>query len=167
MHPQLIADLAALPTFSVRELRARFETVFHEPARSFNKAWLARRIAWRLQAQAEGDLSERARRRAAELATDADIRVTPPRASAVPQVDIGHRTTVPVPHLRKSAGMPAPGTLLTRTYKGATIRVAVLADGFDWNGSVYTSLTAVAKAITGSHLSGRAFFGLVREGDAA
>ncbi|MBU6172355.1 MAG: DUF2924 domain-containing protein [Planctomycetes bacterium] len=50
-----------------------------EKCRSRNKRYLIRRIAWRLQANAEGDLSERARARAAELALDSEVRVTPPR----------------------------------------------------------------------------------------
>ena len=50
-----------------------------EPSRSRHKMHLIRKIVWRIQAQAEGDLSERARRRAKELANDADVRVTPPR----------------------------------------------------------------------------------------
>ena len=72
-----------------------------------------------------------------------------------------------VPSLCQATGLPAPGTLLTRTYKGQLVRVAVLGNGYDWNGTVYQSLTAVAKAITGSHLSGRAFFGINQKGAAA
>jgi hypothetical protein len=55
-------------------LRARFEELFGEESRSSNHAHLFRRIAWRLQANAEGDLSERARKRALELAEDAGLR---------------------------------------------------------------------------------------------
>ena len=162
MRASTIADIAALPTFGIRDLRQQFEALFQEPARSFNKAWLVRRIAWRLQALDEGDLSERARRRAAELARDAEIRVTAPKFTQKVG-DIGHRTTVHAHLSRSDGGLPAPGTLLTRTYKGEVVRVTVLQEGFSWNGTVYRSLTAVAKAITGSHLSGRAFFGLKAE----
>lgn len=165
MDPRLIAELTALPTYRVQELRSRYEVVFGEPTHSYNKAWLVRRIAWRLQAQAEGDLSERARRRAAELATDAEMRVTAPRARL--SDGAGHERVVAVPSLCQATGLPAPGTLLTRTYKGQLVRVAVLGNGYDWNGTVYQSLTAVAKAITGSHLSGRAFFGINQKGAAA
>ena len=166
MQPTTTAEIASLPTFGIRDLRQRFESLFKEPARSFNKAWLVRRIAWRLQALDEGDLSVRARQRAAELATDAEIRVTPPRPK--PAIEAGgHRTTVAASISVHASGTPAPGTLLTRTYKGAMIRVTVLQDGFSWNGVVYRSLTAVAKAITGSHLSGRAFFGLAQHADEA
>jgi site-specific DNA recombinase len=60
---------------SVTQLAGRFEAVFGEPCRSRHKQYLVRRIAWRLQANAEGGLSERARKRAEELACDAEIRV--------------------------------------------------------------------------------------------
>src|SRR4051795_13142112 len=83
-------EVHALQRLSVADLRARFAELFGEPTRATNRIWLIRRLAWRLQALAEGDLSERARRRAAELANDADLRLLPPRAAA---------TTSPVPAL--------------------------------------------------------------------
>ena len=52
--------------------------MFGETTNTKNRVWLFRRIAWRLQALAEGDLSERAQGRAAELACDPDIRMSPP-----------------------------------------------------------------------------------------
>src|SRR5947209_6540348 len=82
MPPNLASEIAALPRLRVAELRAKFAVVFGEPTPSHNKVWLVRRIAWRLQAQAEGDLSERARRRAAELVADADLRLSAPPAQA-------------------------------------------------------------------------------------
>ncbi len=72
-------DLAALEQMSVAELRGQYLRVFGEPTASHNRVWLLRRIAWRMQALAEGDLSERARRRIVELANDADLRLGPPR----------------------------------------------------------------------------------------
>ncbi len=56
--------------------------------------------------------------------------------------------------------LPAPGTTLTRVYKGRTVKVRVLPEGFEWEGRRYRSLSAVAKAITGSHCSGYTFFEL-------
>ena len=78
MHAELPTEIAALPRLRVSELRARFAEVFGEPTPSHNKVWLVKRIAWRLQARAAGDLSERARRRAEELAADADLRLSAP-----------------------------------------------------------------------------------------
>ena len=57
-----------------------------------------------------------------------------------------------------------PGTILTRRYKGRTLTVEVLEHGFAYEGQVYRSLSAVAKAVTGSHCSGHFFFGLTTKG---
>src|SRR5262249_58842820 len=119
MHLDLAAEIAALPRLHVSELRARFAVVFGEPTPSHNKVWLVKRIAWRLQAQAEGDLSQRARQRAAELAADADLRVSAPPSDAM--------TATPdrPPALRVPADdrRPRPGTILSRRYKGRTLQV--------------------------------------------
>src|SRR5438270_909087 len=72
-------EIAGLKRMTVDELRAKFADVFGESTSARHKEWLVRRIAWRLQARAEGDLSERARQRAAELANDADLRVAAPK----------------------------------------------------------------------------------------
>src|SRR5882672_4301726 len=81
MPLNLTHEVAALDRLGVAELRRRFAALFGEPTRAGNKTWLIKRLAWRLQALAEGDLSERARRRAAELARDTDLRLTAPEAS--------------------------------------------------------------------------------------
>src|ERR1700722_8262267 len=78
MGLNLAKELAALQRLGTSELRARYGEVFGEPTRSGNRPWLIKRIAWRLQANAEGGLSERARQRAEELARDADLRLRPP-----------------------------------------------------------------------------------------
>jgi Protein of unknown function (DUF2924) len=158
--PNLPAQLAALARMPVAQLRAEYARLFGEATPGHNRVWLVRRIAWRLQALAEGDLSERARRRAAELAHDADLRSTPP-AAAQP---LTNGATTRAKRCRADDGQPAPGTILTRIYKGAVLEVHVLAQGFAYQGTVYRSLSAVAKAVTHSHCSGRAFFRLARTG---
>jgi hypothetical protein len=50
-----------------------------------------------------------------------------------------------------------------RRYKGETLRVTVLADGFEFKGERYGSLSAIAKSVTGSHMNGYRFFGLLTE----
>lgn len=65
-------EVAAMRRMTVNELRAKYVDVFGEATNARHKEWLVRRIAWRIQALAEGDLSERARQRAAELADDSD-----------------------------------------------------------------------------------------------
>src|SRR5690606_22469238 len=122
-----------------------------------NRDFLCKRIAWRLQSLAEGSLSERARERAAELARDADIRTTVPRPS---KASMGATTAVTPAAARAGDHLPMPGAVLTREYRGQTIEVTVLPKGFEWEGQVYRSLSAVAKAVTGSHWNGNLFFGL-------
>ena len=161
-HPDLEAELSALGALTARELRERYEDVFGEPSRSGNRRWLHRRIAWRLQAQAEGGLSERARRRAEELARDEDLRLRPPRDRG-PALGATLKT-VSGRLVRRDDRIPIPGTILTRVYKGVEHRVMVLPRGFEWQtergGRVYRSLSAVAHAITGGHWNGFHFFGL-------
>ncbi len=149
-------ELAALGRMSPKDLRAKYAEVFGEEARSGNKAWLVKRIAWRMQALEEGDLSERARRRAEELARDADLRLSPPK----PKPAIA-ATTLPC---SSDARLPLPGTTIQRDYRGQTLHVSVLATGFEFEGEVYKSLSAVAKKITGSHCNGYLFFRLAKDG---
>jgi hypothetical protein len=153
------AALAALACMTVGQLRTKYQEVFGEPTRSGNRSFLAKRIAWRIQSLAEGGLSERARRRAEELARDADIRTTfprPPKAS-----DGASTVTLPAPISRSAHDrLPLPGTILTRTYRGRQIEVKVMPQGFEYEGENYRSLSAVAKVVTGSHWNGHLFFGL-------
>src|SRR5271170_6276043 len=72
-------ELTALQRLTIKQLRARYAEVYGEGTSASNRVWLIKRIAWRLQALAEGDLTERARRRAAELVNDADLRMFPPK----------------------------------------------------------------------------------------
>src|SRR2546421_6696168 len=72
--------ISALQRLTMHELRVRYAELFGETTSAKNRTWLLGRVAWRLQCLAEGDLSERARQRAAELANDADLRITTPRA---------------------------------------------------------------------------------------
>lgn len=74
MSTTIAKALAALERMTVGELHNRYAEVFGEQARSRHKQYLVRRIAWRIQANAEGGLSERALRRAEELAGIRDIR---------------------------------------------------------------------------------------------
>lgn len=145
---------------SPAELRDKYLEVFGEPTRSGNREFLFKRLAWRIQSLAEGGLSERARQRAAELARDADIRMTMPRGPAPPAPTPGATTRVLAAKVAGDGHLPMPGALLTRKYRGRLIEVTVLPKGFDYDGQVYRSLSAVAKAVTGSHWNGHLFFGL-------
>jgi hypothetical protein len=163
MESCLRQELTGLPHLSVADLRNRYAQLFGEATRTGNKAWLRKRIAWRLQALAAGDLPERARRRAAELARDADLRTTPPRQAAT--LSPAATDPRPVQGARpRHPRLPPPGTILTRSYRGAILEVRVLDQGFVYQGQVYASLSAVAKAITSAHCSGYRFFRLLPQG---
>ena len=154
MDLSIVNEVATLERLTVGQLRQRFAELFGEATRASNRTWLVKRIVWRLQALAEGDLSQRARRRAAELARDADLRLNAPR-SPTTTATTPEPVTVPTPVDHR---LPPPGTILTRPYKGLLVQVQVLTDGFAYAGRVYPSLSAVAKAITGSHCNGFLFF---------
>ena len=164
MEHATIKEIRALGRMTTGELRERYKEIFSEETRSYNKQYLVRRIAWQLQALSEGGLSERALRRAEELADESYLRTRAPKM-IVGETREGEgctsvRSFSPV-HDRR---LPMPGTVLTRTYKGETISVMVLDRGFEFDGDIYKSLTAVAKSVTGTHWNGYHFFGLKKEG---
>jgi hypothetical protein len=147
--------LARLEELTTGKVAARFREIFGEHCRSNNKRYLLRRIAWRLQSEAEGGLSERAQKRAEELANVADIRITPPKATKVPVSPKANRVVA-----KKDERLPPPGCWIEREYHGVELRVRVLVDGFEYGGTKYRTLSGVAKAITGSHVNGFRFFQL-------
>jgi hypothetical protein len=79
MQVDIEQELVAMERLTAGQLAERYAEVFGEPTHSRHRSYLIRKIAWRLQTRAEGDLSERARKRAAELAKDAELRVMPPK----------------------------------------------------------------------------------------
>ncbi len=161
MSVNVAKEVVALQSMTVAQLKRRFVEVFGEATNANHKEWLIKRIAWRLQANAEGDLSERARKRAAELANDADVRLNSPKEKQpAPKVEVGPKQTV---DLRGQRRLPPPGVILVREYKGRRIEVRVLAEGFEYAGEKYKSLSAVAKAATGQHINGYLFFRLGKE----
>ena len=162
MKRNIAREIAALQRMTPKELRLRYAEAFGEPTRSGNRAYLVKRIAWRLQSLAEGDLSARARRRAAELARDAEIRVTaPPTLNVHTAATAAHGAKGRVrPADAADPRLPRPGTILIRPYKGEEVRVTVQDDGFEYEGQLFRSLSAVAKAVTGTHTNGYLFFKL-------
>jgi hypothetical protein len=155
--------LAALGNMTATQLRGQYLQVFGEPARTGNRIFLFKRVAWRIQSLAEGGLSERAKKRAEELARDADLRTTMPRPPATAG---GTAVTRPMARVKNGdvhARLPITGTILTRKYRGRQVEVKILPDGtFEHEGQPFRSLSAVAKAITGTHWNGHLFFGLTK-----
>ena len=113
-----------------------------KPPARLPRALVARMLAYRVQAEAHGDLSMATQRFLERLGRELEA------GGAAPNLKTGD-------HVRLQ-----PGTVLVRQHAGAEHRVMVLADGFAWSGQVYRSLSAVAFAITGTRWNGRRFFGL-------
>ena len=158
------AEHAALERMTAVELRARHTQVFGEETRSGNKPYLVKRILWRMQANAEGGLTERARRRAEELANDAALRTTVPKQATGCRLEAAGKTIVrrmPTSSLTPQASsLPLAGACLRRPYKGREIVVFVRPKDFEYEGTIYRSLSAVATAVTGTHWNGYHFFRL-------
>ena len=164
MSVNIAKEVAALGRLTVKDLRAKHVEVFGEATRSGNKDWLRKRIAWRIQANAHGDLSERARRRADELANDAALRTTVPKQATGCRLEAAGKTIVrrmPTSSLNTQASnLPLAGACLRRPYKGREIVVHVRPKGFEYEGVIYRSLSGVAKVVTGTHWNGYHFFRL-------
>jgi len=156
----LLGEIEALDRMAVGQLREKHVDAFGEESRSYNKDFLRKRIAWRLQALAYGGLSERARRRAEELADDADLRVRAPRSTQGRDAASAQRRGKPAARPKRDHRLPLPGELLVREFKGATVVVRVLEDGFEYEGRVHRSLSPIAREVTGTNWNGFAFFQL-------
>jgi hypothetical protein len=164
MHNAVLIEIESLRRASLAGLRGKYREVFQEETRSRHREHLFRRIAWRLQALAEGDLSQRARDRAREIAHDADLRmIAPPDFFTISGENVT-TTTGDRNRRQQDSRLPLPGTLLTRKWKGRALLVEVLKDGFRYENRHYSSLSAIATAVTGTRWNGLAFFGLTRPG---
>jgi Protein of unknown function (DUF2924) len=137
-------EIARLRDLDVGQLRSRWHTAFGQrPHPHLPRHLLFRVLAYRIQADVLGDLDSENQRLL-------DRSVSPEDAGQR-AVELSQRTA----DLR-------PGTVLEREWKGQMHRVAVMTEGFAWNGKTYRSLSKVACAITGTRWSGPRFFG-VRE----
>jgi hypothetical protein len=126
----VLMEVESLRRATLAALREKYQEVFREETRSRHREHLFRRIAWRLQALAEGDLSDRARGRAHQIAQDADLRKIAPRdfftvGGERVEVTRGNRS-----RREQDNRLPQPGTMLSRKWKGGTILVEVLAKDF-------------------------------------
>jgi len=152
------AEIEKLQQLNAAALRDKYREVFGEEARSYNKQFLFRRVAWRLQVLAEGGLSQRARRRAAEIANDVDLRIRSPKDFFSP-----HWSGAQSSSQNRDRRLPPPGTVLTREFKGRAAAVKVLEEGFEFEGRSYHSLSAIACEVTGTRWNGFLFFGLKKK----
>jgi hypothetical protein len=159
VEPSIAAQVVALTHLDVAQLREKWREVFGEETKQRHRAYLTKRIAWELQRRHfGGELSPEAKARLDEL--QEEFRTTPPtewfkgaRHNRAPAP-----STPKKPRPVRDAKAPKAGTVLARDYKGRRITVTVVDGGFQYGGEVFRSLSAVAKAVTGSHCSGVAFF---------
>ena len=153
MTRSIPAQIRALQSTPAAELVVRYRARFGTQPASTRHSWLFRRLAWQLQADAHGGLSDRAQQRLDTLMAE----LPPPPPAGQP------KRGTPVPGIKRQ-GVLLPGTILERDYKGRTVRVTVLDDGsVECDGMRYASLTALAKAITGAaSINGKLWFGLTK-----
>ncbi len=155
MDAKLNQHIDQLRHLTTAQLQLQYRELFGQASHSNHKDYLFRRVAWRLQALAEGGLSERARQYAREIATDADLRLCAPK-------ELGTQPAVRVAHAsrQRDPRVPAPGTQLIKRYKDETLTVTVLEDGYQYGERVYKSLSAIARQVTGTQWNGYLFFDL-------
>ena len=141
-------EIAALSDLDHAALKERWRILRGgEPPRNLSRQFLQRAIAYEIQEQAFGGLDPSVRQRLQRLAVEL-------------------KTTGRLTSIGKQPSIK-PGTRLIREWQGTTYEVTVLEDGFEWNQKIYRSLSAIARAITGTRWNGHLFFGLKPRGRAA
>jgi hypothetical protein len=139
-HTNLEAKLIAIGNLGLPDLRTEWRRLYRKPPpHRLSRDLLIRGIAYKMQEAVHGGLSKPTLRR---------LRILSDQSVS----DAGSK-------LERQAAFK-PGTTLLREWNGTTHEVQVLADGFEWRGQTYASLSKIAKAITGAHWSGPRFFGL-------
>jgi hypothetical protein len=160
MDPSVLAAIEKSRGLTVAALKSKYRELIGEESKSSNKQFLFRRIAWHLQAKAEGDLSDRASRRAAAIAEDRDLRTRALQAFASRPPEATSGSTAGLNGPQRDHRLPKPGTLLLRRFGRREILVKVLDEGFEYQSRHYRSLSAIAREVTGTRWNGLLFFGL-------
>ena len=140
-HEPILTRLAALKAMSVNELKTEWQALFDAPAPNNSRTFLESRSAYRIQELIYGGPDKQTRRLLDLLADEVEGTLKRKAQIADPR-------------------NPVVGTKLIREWDGVAHTVTVLKDGFDWGGQRYKSLSAVARAITGTRWNGYRFFGL-------
>jgi hypothetical protein len=141
-HDPIPARLVALKTLPRVELKAQWRDLFENEPPPFNRRYLESRLAYRIQELAYGGLKPGTIRRLEKLGEE---------------LDGGDRKKRGI---RADRDRPITGTRLLREWQGVEYVVTVTANGFEWQGRPYKSLSAIARAITGTRWNGWVFFGL-------
>jgi hypothetical protein len=146
MSTDTSAHIAELQQLPMRDLRDRWRALIGTDPPRYNRGFLVRRLAYRIQELAHGGLSQAARTRMDELLAEAGCdQLGSPQVKR--QIARGRRE------------MPIAGTRLIREWNGQPHEVTAVPGGFAYRGRRYRSLTAIAELITGTHWNGPAFFG--------
>jgi hypothetical protein len=141
MTDPIPARLAALKTMALPELKAEWRTLFDAEPPGYNRRYLESRLAYRIQELAYGGLRPETRKRLEVLGEQfAERNITRRRI--------------------RDDVMPIAGTRLLREWQGVEHTVTVLTDCYEWQGRPYRSLSAIARAITGTRWNGLVFWGL-------
>lgn len=146
MENNVLGQVTALAGKEMADLRVLWRDLYGSEPPRHNRAFLVKRLAYRIQELAYGGLSAQTVRRLDALADEEEARVSGKR-----------------PRRRPSDQLVA-GTRLVREWDGVEHGVTVLADGFEFQGRRYRSLSAIARAITGTRWNGPLFFGLRAKG---
>jgi hypothetical protein len=144
-HDPIPARLAALKTTPTPDLKKQWRDLFESEPPPFNRRYLESRIAYRIQELSLGGLKPETIRRLERLGEE---------------LDGGDRKKSRI----RADTIPIAGTRLIREWLGVEHVVTVTTDGFEWHGRPYKSLSAIARAITGTRWNGLIFFGLKRRG---
>jgi len=150
MESSLLGHLADLERLSLVFLRIRWRELFGSDPPAYGRQLLIRRLAYRIQERAHGGLSPDCRLQLEKLVQGDGI-AGDGRGGGIQEIQRTSRTQTP------------PGTRIVREWRGRLYEVLVGESGFEFEGSRYRSLSAIAKVITGTHWNGPVFFGL-REG---
>lgn len=144
-------EIMTLKNAPVGELIRRYKELYGEDATGAHRLYLWRKIAYKLQERKYGSLSAKAQDRLKVFIDEYD-----------PINNKALRPDKPVSCLptTKDKWLPIPGTVITKEYKAAKYPVKVLEKGFEYNGKIYKTLSAIAKEITGAHWNGYLFFNL-------
>jgi hypothetical protein len=141
-HDPIPARLVALKTMPTADLKQQWRDLFEGEPPPFNRRYLETRLAYRIQELAYGGLKPETIRRLDRLGEE---------------LDGGDKSRRGI---RANRDRPITGTRLIREWQGIEQLVTVTAGGFEWQGRPYTSLSAIARAITGTRWNGWVFFGL-------
>ncbi len=145
MQSSVMAQVVVLPDKTTDELKRMWRDLYDSDPPPYNRAFLIKRLGYRLQELSIGSLSETSRKRLDAMAADPEY-------------------GDPVKMRRRQTGRPITGTRLIREWRGVEHQVTVLDDGFEYQGQRYKSLSVIARTITGTRWSGPIFFGLRRSG---